>query len=522
MSKLMACEPFAGLNRRFPQHKLTGKDKQFCQELMNMTNIDGRVKIIEGAQRLFTNTLPADIKWAKRIYYSVGGDEYKHQFLISNGFIYRLTEATSLIGQVPIDNDYSATVDSMVYPIDAQFKVSQQLTTLLVDGTHFFKFNGNLAGNWNQLPIKLDIDGNTIEPIFIANYLDRSFVITKKQNQLIVGKNLNPEVYDDSTDCAILELPPGNGGYPVGLLVYRGILFIIHEDYIAPLSGNSLATFGVRPGDVNYGYGSRAPRSVCIVKNQFGFLNREDNEYYLTSGTLDSTKKVPLSYPIKLSEMMSPTHAELTHATVDSRDNLLRIAYYPSGGNGLGDEVLYSLSEEKWCGRTTDRKVSCYSQWNAKGDDNRIITGRSDIGKLMWNSPTYLNFDEQLIHYKFVSASYIAEDNVTDVQFERFWMDMLPYGNSNVPLGYVLEARLGNYGAESMSDEGEVTVLGLISIANQDIFLNSCIPLIDRSKGRMIRFEIEETQLDKKLEFYGIYAHYNADSQKQSKYLVGQ
>ena len=511
---LFTVSPHAGINRRFPEHKIVGKEKQYVRELRNMISLDGKIFIVGGASRYNTTAISGDIKWAKKIYYTIGGDDKKDQFVIAGGKIFKGNEADKTLNQVPISNDLNLSIDTNFYPIGATIKVAEQVTTFLIDGTYFYKFNGNDTGNWDKLPVKTDVDGNTIYPIYICEYLDRLWILVKQKNILIFTKNLNPENTSDSTDAGIIDLSPGKGGFPQALIVHNGFLHVIHEDYIVPVTGSSVSTFGVRPGDYIFGHGTRAPRSVITIDQDFGFLNSTDNEYHLFS---DLTN--PLSYNIKLGELINPVKANLTVAHLDTTLNAIRISYVLSGESVLNAEEIYSRNETKWCGQTRERNISCYSQWNGRGDDGRLLTGRSDTGLLMVNDSSF-NFDDSAIHYKFVSASYKAKDDAV-VNFEFFELDAKAQGNFGIPLAYYLDTRITTRGLESINNQGEIILLGLIEIADQISFLNRAIPFIDRRKGRMIRFEIEETVSDRIFEFYGINVSYNEDQRIFSKTILG-
>lgn len=519
MIKTLKVLPHGGINRIFPEHKLVGKETQKVQALENLLSLDGRIQLFSGATALNSSALSGDIKWAKRIYCEIGGDRRRYQFCVSAGKFYKLNEALGTLNQVTIDNSVDPYMETDVYPIDCTMKVAEQVTTYLVDGKNFYKFVPNEAGEWNKLPTKTDVDGNDVEPIFVAEYLDRLAVLTKNRNVLILSKNLDPETLNDATDSVLVDLPSGNGGFPVGLIVFRGFLWIIHEDYIAPLSGSSPSTFGVKPGDVIRGFGSRAPRSIVNLKTHFSFLNSRDNEVYVSGGTVDSTEQ--LSQELDFKSLVSSVKSNLTTCHLDTTLNCLRIAYVAAGEAALNDEEIYSLDEKKWCGQTRDRYVSCYSQWNGNGDDGRVITGRSDTGKLMWEDES-LGFDGSAIHYKLATASYVADEDTGDVQFEEFFLDLKASGNYNIPLAYYLDSRITTSGVEQVNMQGEIINLGLIEISDQNSFLNRAIPFIDYSRGRMIRFEIEENQANRRFELYGIYAKYNTLETKAAKYIYGR
>jgi hypothetical protein len=69
--------------------------------------------------------------------------------------------------------------------------------------------------------------------------------------------------------------------------------------------------------------------------------------------------------------------------------------------------------------------------------------------------------------------------------------------------------------------QGEIFNLGLIEIGEQTAFLSRVVPFIDRSKGRMIRFESDETVADTGREIFSIFAEYEKEEVKTTKYIHG-
>lgn len=518
--KTLKVLPFDGLLKRFPEHRITSEKKQFCHTLKNLIALDNKITKVGGAERYNTTSVGAKTWWAKRIYYENGGDLQRHQFAVVDRKIYKGQDAGASLQQVPINNAYDILLKENAYPIDTQMKVSGSVTTYLVDGENFFKFTANQAGEWERLNTLIDVDGNNIEPVYVTEYLDRLWVLVKNQNLLLFSKNREPENFQDSTDAGVIDLPAGNGGFPKGLIVHRGFLYVIHEDYFAPVTGASSATFGVAPGSVIYGFGTRAPRSLVNLKNAFGFLNSTDSEFYLSSGTLDSTSKQPLSYPIQLSQLMNRLEDHETVAHLDTEMNAIRISYVKDHDTSRNAEIIYSLNEEKWCGETYGRKISCYCQWNGNGDQNELYTGREDAGIIMKNNTGY-NFDGTSIPIKLITGSYMVRED-EDVQFEDFFADIKQLGSFSIPITYYMDTRLTTNAIELLTMQGEIINLGLIEIAEQQVLINRGLFKIDASKGRNIRFEIDWDALDRPFEMYGIYVHYNEGARYFSKYVAGR
>lgn len=523
MSEVLEVSPLSGINRRFPEHLVTSQKKdgkQYLLELRNMLALDKKFYIVPGATKYNSLVKDGTCNWLKRIYYQDSGDDFRYSFAAIGQKMYKGDDSTGTLNQVPISSSLDTQFENDFYLIDSTQKVGGQTCPFIVDGKYFYKFVPNATGNWERLAILQDLDGNDIEPIFTDDWLDRHWVLVKGRNVLLGSANLNPESFNDATDSILIELPVGNGGYPRALIKYRGVLYVFHDDYFVPVSGSSPSTFGIRPGDLVEDFGSSAPRSVIKLGNRIGFLNSKDNEYYLTSGTSDSTDEIPLSYPIKLGDLIHPVNCVDTVCHYDSDLNALRIAYYPSGGNSLGDEEIYSFNETKWCGQTRGRNISCYSQWDGLNDDGRLTTGRSDSGCFMVNDES-INFDGAAIHYKWVTGSYAPKDPV-DVQFEEFFIDAKPQSKTTFNVAYYIDARITTYASEDVNQQGEIINLGLIELADQTVFLNRFTPFVDKSKGRMIRFQIEGNTLNTLLEFYGIFCFYSVADPRFSKYVSGR
>ncbi len=519
MPKLVIA-PHAGLMKRLPEHKIVGEKKQYMLEAINYIDIDGRLKTMNGNTRYNSTAVSGLPQWAKRIYYLIGTDRWRSQFAVIGGIMYKGDDGSSTFNRVPINNGFDIQLDSDAVPMSDAIEISGNVVTYLVDGTSFFKFVPNLAGEWEKINTLVDVDGNDIEPIDVVAYQDRLFILVKNRSVILFSKNLAPENFSDSTDAGLIQLPAGNGGFPQKLIVFNGFINVMHEDYFAPVTGSSAATYAVRPGDIVYGFGTRAPLSVTEIQDYWVFQNSQDNEIYQTAGTLGSTSKTPLSYPVKLGSLINPVKAHLTACVHDPNIDCLRVSYVQTADVTCNAELLYSLDEEKWAGETYGKNIKRYCLWDGAGDSNQILTLRGDTGLLMFEGIGN-NVDSGPQHYRFVTGDY-ADNYYNDQQFTEFLVDALPTGSqNNFPLSYLLDARLTNGATEQIAMQGEVVSLGQISLGEQNVFLDRIVPLIDKSKGRMIRFLSDETVMDTYRELYAFVAIYNKQSVRVSKWTVG-
>ena len=520
MKDSVTIAPYAGIMKRLPAHKVAGQKKQYLIQAMNYISTDAKIKTMPGNDRYNTTQVGGPISWAKRIYYRIGTDLFRSQFATAGGFMYKGEDSLKVFNQVKINNGNDPLIASNTMPQDTAIEVSGNTVTYLVDGTNFFKFVPNLAGEWEKLGTLVDVDGNDIEPIDVIAYQDRLFILVKNRNVILFSKNGEVENFSNSTDAGLIQIPSGNGGYPQRLIIYNGYPYVIHEDYFAPVTGSSAATYAVRPGDIVYGYGTRAPESVTEVRDFFGFLNSEDNEYYLSGGTQSTTSKIPLSYDIQLSKLINPVKASLTAAIHDPNTGCLRISYPPTGEPLNNAEALYSLDEEKWAGETYGRKIARYCLWNGAGDSNQLLTTRTDIGCLMYEG-VLTTIDGAAIHYRLVTGDY-ADDYIHDVQFTEFYIDAKPFGTyTKMPLAYYMDGRNSTYAQADVTLQGEVINLGLIEIGAQDMMLERIMPILNRSKGRMIQFISDETVSNTSREIYSITCVFNVQNRRKTKWTTG-
>jgi hypothetical protein len=514
MPKLVIA-PHAGIIKRLPEHKIVSEKKQYLFEAINYISLDGKIKTMPGNEKYDPVAKTGSCQWAKRIYYRVGNDKYRSMFAVIGGKMYKGNDSTPSLDQVKINNSLEIETEKDIYLSDATIEVSGNVQTYLVDGRFFYKFIPNQAGQWDRLPVLTDVDGNDIEPIDIIVYQDRLWSLVKNRNVLLFSKNLEPENL-----TGLIQLPAGNGGFPQKMIVHNGFLFIVHEDYFTPVTGSSAATYGVRPGDIVYGYGTRAPRSICTIKQNFGFLNSSDNEYYLTAGTIGSMTNTPVSYQIQLGKLINPVKASETAVVLDPNIDCLRISYVPTGEAVLNKEAIYSINEEKWAGETYGKNIAGYCVWDGNGDYSEVYTLRSDSGLIM-REGVGKNIDGAGQYYSLVTGDY-ADDYYTDCQFKEFFVDAKPYGTvRKFPLAYYLDARLTTYGQEDVTLQGEIISLGLIEIGDQNVMLERIIPKIDRTKGRMIRFVSRGTVTDCEWEIYAFMVIYSKQNTRVSKYTVG-
>lgn len=512
---VLSISPHGGLNKRFPINRLANNKTQKVRELKNLISLDGVIKKFPGAERYDASELMDPIRWGKRIYYKISGDDRRSMFISSGRKMYRGNITDKKIEQVTINNSLQTLMKAGDYLSTTTMKVAGVITTFLADGKDLYKFTPNETGNWEKLATIQDIDGNNIEFEDIIEYQDRLWAIPKGKNVILHSKNLNPENFSDANDSGLLELPPGNGGFPRKFFKLRGFLFVMHEDYFTPVSGSSAATYGVPPGNVIEGFGTRARASVVNMENSVAFLNSEDNQIYITGGTLDSTKI--WSYEIDFKNLVNVNMADKTVGIF--HDDLLRFSYVPSGEEKLNAEIIYSFNEEKWCGESLDRHVNWYIPWTGKGDKGELLFGRSDIGVVM-KEGVGLNYDSAPISYRLVTASYEL-DSVRDCRVEYFWIEADPGGAYTVPFRYLMDAQITTNGVEQINMQGETISLGLITIKDQEIFINRAIPKWNRSKGRLIQFICEEEVLDRLFELQSIYVKFNKQNPKVTKRIVG-
>ena len=193
-----------------------------------------------------------------------------------------------------------------------------------------------------------------------------------------------------------------------------------------------------------------------------------------------------------------------------THDGLFRFAFQhrESFGDFNDSELVYPLNEPgidglpKWS-LIRGSNVNSYSLWSQQGDDNELVTGRSELGKLMYHGRGF-DFDEKAVN-TIVRTGEVTADEEFVTRFKGFYIKAKP-GSATLPstFRYFLNGRFSDRGEDSLSMKGETRDVGVDKIQKQALFNDRIIPLTGKSRGNSISFEIEDNQNGTEMEIYSI------------------
>ena len=483
--------PSQGLNRVDPAHLI--KPGQ-VRESKNLLPYFGKLVKTKGTTRYNTTALSYPVTWAHRFYgRREDGSESKKSFLFAGGTTYVGNDATGAL--TAAQGGFQASG----YPSDETMQVSGNIVLFFFnDGLDVpYTYDGNDGNVFNKSSI-------TLKPVQGVSWLDRLWVFEKDDNVLYYSKTLYPENFTDSTDAGEATIGIRKGEKIMGLTIYADTLYIFTNYTMYRIEGRTPATFQLRI--VHPSLGLAATHALVNVETTMMFLG-SDYEIYSSGGTQGTTKI--MSRDLDFSSMLDRNHAERVTATY--HDHWVRFAYQPSdvvsGSTYNSDEILFntldpaSSGQPKW-GHIRGTRVACYSVWDRQGDKNELVTGRSDIGCLMYHNRTD-NFDGSAIETKVLTRDILLSP-YRNARIKEYHILGAPEGDYNVQFKTYLNGRTDYPTNDPLNLKGETVSLGLINISTQVRMNDRIIPDIDYSRGQSVAFEIYDNTANRAMEIYSI------------------
>ena len=477
------------INRRDPRNE-GDLEEPWLRE--NWLCRDGVLKDPRGTEKAITTTLTGTPRWSGRYYTIETGIATPKTFIYTED------------GKLWVVDDLAQTavvVKELLklngYPKHQLFKTAAQTKMFLVDGDGFYRYDGNNDNLFEKLT-STDTDGKSIAPIDVIEHKDRLWLMSR--TNIYVSKNLDPETFNDATDSIVIIVGSGRGrNLAWGKLEDR--LYILNTEGIFVVEGDVISalasTFEVRLVDERK---IIASRSVANVERALIFLG---DDYELWSW--DGSESKMLSYKLKLRDFVSTTRELLDKCVATYFNNYYMLSFVEKGEIEPKVEVWWDAFEDKM-EIVRGRNVSCYLDIDAAEEEDYLQTGRSDIGSFMHTERGY-NFDGAAIITKLRTRDIVVKKG-HNVRFLAFYPEIQPTGNRNIVIRYLLDSRLSNpIGADAHFEQnlqGEVKVLGFISIGNQSAFTGRVRPKIDYARGESITFEIEDSTLNARKYLQGI------------------
>ena len=501
-------QQFTGrIDRRTPRNS-GDYSRPYLRE--NWLSRDGVLRMPQGTFRVVTSTITAQIEWMGRYH------------TIETGAISPKTFAYSKDGKIwYIDNlartatEVATTLNPNAFPRHWLYKVLTQTKMYLVDGKDLWKYDGNNDNIFEKITIT-DTDSNPILPIDVIEHKDRLCLLSKAF--IYISKNLEPEVYNDSTDCIQIIVGSGKGeNLAFGKIPGNDTLYVLNTEGIFALYGDTLSavasTFEIRLVD---GRKIIAGRTAQFVENAIVFLADDYNIWSFNGST--STK---LSHDEKLEDFVNRNRDMLNKAVATYYNNYYMLSFVETGEADNKLEIWWDALENK-CEFVRGRNVSCYLYVDPTVEAPFQQLGRSDINMIMWADQGY-NFDDIAIDSKLWTKDITIKKG-KNIRFLGFYPELESQGAREIHIKYFLDGRLGDVSGNAQwtqSLEGEYRSLGAIRIKNQSQFTDVVRPKINYAKGQSIAFYINYKEKDGRCDFKGIGLEYAGKEIKSVKTVGG-
>ena len=360
------------------------------------------------------------------------------------------------------------------------------------------KYNGNGSYLWDDA-------GGDIGDIFnytdAVVHLDRAFYVKHQSSALDYSESLAAETIEDT-----VIIGQDKDSFNVRVVIGANeTLFVFKNNSIYQLYGRTPSQFQFRKVTDKYGLATK--RGIYPVGNGFVFLNTFDKELYWFGGTESSIKPMT-EEDIRLREIINHTPQALENVDMTVADGLFRFAFQhkESAINSNNCELVYCITEPderglpKWS-LIKGSNVWCYSVWDKYGD-RELLTGRSNIGKIMYNNRGH-KFDDVPIITQFRTAEVVASEDMTG-RFTGFFIKGKPTAHTvTSTFQYFVNANISKRGESSIEMFGEYRTIGTIKLITQELFNNRIIPLTENSRGNSIAFGLYD-QNETDLEIYSI------------------
>lgn len=438
--------------------------------------------------------------WAHRYYTKL---DVRKNFFFSSGVLYFIDEHGNTTALTP--TVFSPTA----YPCSVQARASSTDKLFFSEGetTGMYSHDGNI-GNVFQKE-----DAVTLNFSGMAVHLDRIFGFEEDSEDLYYSVNLDFTNFTDSTDAGVITIGAKRSSKIQQIIVYQETLFIFKNDSIWVLEGRTPSEFQVR--EVHPTLGLAARRSLVAGGSVlFGLMS--DYEVYSFGGTQASTKL--LTYDIGLSGGLVNTNENLlplismtkmSEVCAGFHNFMYRMSFTAPGDTYNRYEYIFNTINEIDA-FTFGNNVGTYLVYDRVPDQKQLVTGRSDVGRLM-HQYRGLNWDNQesgsgmrLLH----QTGFYGTGEPRNIRVRRVWGNFGVLGARPLPVRMLTDSRtaLSDSTSEDFDTQGETKSVAGLSIQSQSAVTSRTIPKHNNAKCQNFSLLIDETLSNMDTEFSGFHA----------------
>lgn len=472
-----------------------------------------KVKKFPGSTR-YNSTSVGDeaVTWAARYYTKANK---RRNYFFSNGVLYHIDDlgTTTTVGSF---------FSMEAYPVSVEMRVSDIDILYFTDGVNgMYSYDGNTSNTFTpETNVNLNFVG-------MVSWLDRLWGFEEDSEDLYFSVNLDPTNFTDSTDAGIITIGAKRGSKIQQIIVYQETLFIFKTDSIWVIEGRTPSEFSVR--EVHPSMGLAARRSLVECGSVLiGLMS--DYEVYSFGGTQSSMKL--LTYDIGLSGGLVDTNENLLPIiNTDRMEQVCAIyhnfMYRMSFVSNESDAPIHNTYEyvfntiNETDAFTKGNNVGCYLKYDRIPDTAVLITGRSDIGRLM-RQYSGLNWDDdaegasmRLIH----QTAFYGLEGPRNFRVRRVWGNFGVLGANALPIRMLIDGRtaLSDSTTDNLDTQGETKTVGPLRIQSQASVTSRQIPRHANAKCQSFSLLIDETLSDRDIEFSSFDCEIISKNNKRSK-----
>lgn len=456
-----------------------------------------RVKKFPGSDRYNSTSVGSSpVVWAHRYYTKAN---LRKNFFFSGGSIYHIDDNGNTTQGLSV-------FSPIAYPTSVEMRVSDTDILYFSEGinTGMYSYDGNSGNTF------LKETAVTLNFVGMVGHLDRIFGFEEDSEDLYFSVNLTPTNFTDSTDAGFITIGAKRGSKIQQIIVYQETLFIFKTDSIWVLNGRTPSEFSVQ--EVNPSLGLAARRSLQASSNVLVGL-MSDYEIHSFGGTQESM--VLLTYGVSLSGGLLNNDTLLPILNLDKMENICsvfhnnmyRMSFTENGDTTNKLEYIFNFIN-KTDAFTRGNNVSCYLKYDRVPDKNELVTGRSDLGRLM-HQYRGLNWDNQGTSPTMrlrLQTAFFGSGTPRNIRIRRYWMNLGVLGAQPLPIGILLDGRTAV--TDSTSDEmvtrGEFKLVAGLNIQSQDAITSRQTPRHNNSKCLNFSLFIDHTANNFDTEFSSI------------------
>lgn len=495
----MTINPTGRINRRDLPDEI-GDTEVLSRENFEVLGIgtNKRNRKIAGASRFSDTNTGTSYVWGTRYYTRVGGSDVRKTFAFNNnGKLY-------FISDNGVESEVLTIFSPTARPCSEVMRVSSNDVLFFSEGvsTGMYSHDGNASNTFMKETLV------TLNFVDMVSHLDRLFGVEENQEDVNFSKNLDPTNFTDSTDAGSFTVGPKRSSKIQKLVILNETLFILKQDSIWRLVGRSPAEFELR--EVVSHIGCAARGSVQQTDNGIIFLG-SDYEFYFFAGTSDSLKMLTYNLAIggDLTNNLLPiiNRDKMESIVSEYHDKVYRCSFVENGRVTNNLEYCFSTANETdWL--TRDFNISCYIRWDRHPDKHELLTGRTDLGRLM-KMNQWLNVDNDAssptMPFK-LQTKFIGSEQPENVRFKRAYFNFGVLGAEPLHVFYYVDSRTAR--SDSANGDwitrGEYKTVAGINISSQRAVTSRLNLKYGKSKGQNISFEIDHTGRDINLELSSI------------------